>query len=90
MEAFLRRVLPDGGDYVVMTIDPTSPGPRHVKGLRTIPDLVRAVQRLSQAPLHIYYAVGTYNHERTGAAARAKRCLFLDLDSKDFGSKTEA
>jgi hypothetical protein len=89
VEAFLRRVLPDGGDYVVMTIDPARPGPpRHVNGLRSIPDLVAAAQKLSQSPLHVYYAVGTYNNDRN--APKAKRCLFLDLDGKDFGSKGDA
>ncbi len=90
MEAFLKRVLPEGGDYVVMTIDPAQPkgkDVRHVNGLRTVGSVVNVAQRLSQLPVHVYYAVGSFDGNRN--APKAKRCLFLDLDAKDFGSKAE-
>lgn len=90
MEAFLTRVLPESGDYVVMTIDPQRPKekPRHVNGIKTVGAMVNVVQRLSQHPLHVYFAVGSYELLRT--KPRAKRCLFLDLDQKEFGSKQDA
>ena len=92
MEAFLRRVLPDGGDYVVMVIDPRRPGepPGHVNGIKTVGAMTKAIQRLSQQPVNLYFAVGTYDRVRLGANARAKRTLYLDLDAKDFGDKQAA
>ena len=90
MEAFLKRVLPESGDYVVMTIDPQRPKekPRHVNGIKTVGAMANVVQRLSMHPLHIYFAVGSYELNRN--KPRAKRCLFLDLDQKEFGTKQDA
>jgi Domain of unknown function (DUF927) len=86
MEEFFRRVLPDGGQYVAVSI--TEAGPREIRGLPSIAHLVSAVQRLSMHKTNVYYAVGTYDHDRKSPVA--KRALFLDLDAKTFGTKADA
>lgn len=88
MESFLRRVLPDGGRYVVASIDGTT-GIREICGIPSIPDAVKVAQRLSQHKTNVYFAVGTYGADRKAASAVAKRCLFIDLDGKAFGSKQD-
>jgi hypothetical protein len=86
---FYERVLPSVGPFSLLS---GSTGPdgklidqRHVNGLKTHADVEAAVQRLSAQPVNVFYAVGSY-----AAANRqdpvAKRCFYLDLDSKDFGS----
>lgn len=62
---------------------------KHVNGIQSLEALDRIVQRLSMEPLDIYYAVGSYAG-RNRADPLLKRCLFLDLDAKDFGSKQNA
>lgn len=86
MDEFLRRVLPAGGDYVV-TVKGQG-GAREVRGIPTIENLVKTIQRLSTQPLNIWVAIGSYNNHRK--APKAKRALFLDLDDKDFGDKKTA
>lgn len=87
MEDFLRRVLPDGGQYVVAAIAGAS-GAREVRGLQTITAVAHAAQRLSTQPVNVYYAVGSYGADRKSPLA--KRCLFVDLDSKSFPTKQDA
>ncbi len=84
MENFLRRVLPDGGKYVVVSIADES-GAREIRGLPDLASVVDAAQKLSMHPTNVYFAVGTYDHDRK--SPRAKRALFVDLDAKSFGSK---
>lgn len=62
---------------------------RHVNGIQSIEAMAKIVQRLSMEPLDIYFAVGSYAGKNR-AEPIAKRCLFLDLDAKDFGSKQDA
>lgn len=62
---------------------------RHVNGIQSIEAMAKVVQRLSQEPLDLYYAVGSYAGKNR-AEPIAKKCLFLDLDAKDFGTKANA
>lgn len=87
MESFLRRVVPDGGDYVVVSIAGEEVA-REARGLPTIAAAVSAAQRLSMHPTNVYIAVGTYGYDRKNP--RLKRCLFVDLDAKAFGTKQAA
>lgn len=87
MENFLRRVLPDSGKYVVVSIIGDE-GAREIRGLPTINAAVAAAQRLSLHPTNIYFAVGTYSHDRKNPLL--KRSLFVDLDAKAFGTKQAA
>jgi hypothetical protein len=86
VEAFLRRVLPDGGKYVVVSIAGES-GAREIRGLPDIPAAVSAAQRLSQYKTNVYFAVGTYGADRKQPVA--KRALFVDLDPKGYPTKQE-
>lgn len=74
MENFLRRVLPDGGKYVVVSIADES-GAREIRGLPDLASVVDAAQKLSMHPTNVYFAVGTYDHDRK--SPRAKRALLL-------------
>jgi Family of unknown function (DUF5906)/Primase C terminal 2 (PriCT-2) len=87
MDEFLRRVLPAGGDYVVTAIPPGGQA-REVRGLPTLEAAAATIRKLSTKPLNVYIAIGSYNKKRQ--APKAKRALFLDLDSKDFGDKKTA
>lgn len=94
MEDFLRRVLPETGPFTVMMIDSRLPQGdpgrvRHVNGIQSIEAMVKVVQRLSMEPLDLYYAVGSFAG-RNRAEPTSKRCLYLDLDAKDFGDKANA
>lgn len=94
MEAFLKRVLPETGPFTLLTIDQRIPQgdprrARHVNGIQSVGAMAKVIQRLSMEPLDIYYAVGSYAGKNR-AEPVAKRALFLDLDSKDFGSKQNA
>lgn len=94
MDEFLRRVLPSEGAFTLMTIDSRLPQGdksrvKHVNGIQTVEAMSRIVQRLSQEPLDIYFAVGSYAGKNRSEPI-AKRCLFLDLDAKDFGNKQQA
>lgn len=87
MEGFLRRVLPDGGEYVVVAID--KDGKAHDRrGIKAMSGLVSAIQTASMKPVNVFFAVGTYKGDRK--APLAKRALFLDLDAKSFGTKAAA
>lgn len=87
MDDFLRRVLPAGGDYIVTAI-PRDGRAFEIRGLSTLGAAAATIRKLSTQPLNVYIAVGTYNNKRQ--APKAKRALFLDLDSKDFGDKKTA
>lgn len=78
-------MLPEQGDYSLLALGRGNRWP--VNGVQSIPELVKAISRLGTNPLDIYYAVGSYAGPRLAANATAKRCLYLDLDAKDFGSK---
>lgn len=86
MEEFLRRVLPEGGAYVVVSIEGAS-GAREVRGLTNIAAAVKAAQRLSMHKTNVYFAVGTYGKDRKDP--HAKRSLFVDLDPKGYPTKPE-
>jgi len=58
---------------------------RHFNGIKTVADLEAQVQKLSQLPVNVFYATGSYAGKNRKDPV-AKRCLFLDLDSKDFGT----
>src|SRR6185312_9136845 len=87
MRDFLRRVLPAGGDYVVVAIRPGGKA-FEIRGLPTLGAATATIRKLSTQPLNVYIAVGTYDNRRQ--APKAKRALFLDLDPKDLGSKRNA
>lgn len=87
MDDFLRRVLPAGGDYIVTAIPPGGTA-FEIRGLTTLEGAAAVIRRLSMRPLNVYIAVGSYDKKRQ--APKAKRALFLDLDSKDFGDKKTA
>lgn len=61
----------------------------HVNGLDSIARVELAITRLTTRPLDVYIAVGSYAG-RNRSKPIAKRCLYLDLDAKDFGSKANA
>ena len=63
-------------------------GAREIRGLPDLAGMVHAIERLSLHPTNIYFAVGTYDHDRK--SPRAKRALFVDLDAKAFGAKASA
>lgn len=83
MDEFLRRVLPVDGDFVVTAIRPGVKGAARELVAKTQADAVAAIQRLSTQPLHLYIGIGSF--DKTRKAPKAKRALYLDLDSKDFG-----
>lgn len=87
MDEFLRRVLPTDGDFVVTAIPPGGKA-FEIRGIATQADAALTIRRLSTRPLNVYIAIGNYNNKRQ--APKAKRCLFVDLDSKDFGDKKTA
>ncbi|MFI5397619.1 MAG: DUF927 domain-containing protein [Candidatus Binatia bacterium] len=86
MEQFLRRVLPDGGQYVAVSI-PVGAKASEARKLRDIPALLSAVQRLSQYKTNVYFAVGTYGDDRKQPIA--KRSIFVDVDPKGYATKPE-
>lgn len=88
MDDFLKRVLPADGDFVVAAIPPGVKQKCHEVFCKTQADAAAAIRRLSSRPLNVYIAIGSYDGGRK--APRAKRALYLDLDSKDLGSKNQA
>lgn len=89
MRDFLARVLPAGGEYCLLALAPGIK-PREINGIGSLDALVDAVSRLSTRPVNLYYATGGFKGHRSKATCIAKRALYLDLDSKDFGSKEAA
>jgi hypothetical protein len=87
VEQFLGRVLPTAGDYIVTAIPPGGKA-FEIRGLTTLEGTAATIRKLSTKPLNVYIAIGSYNNKRQ--APKAKRALFLDLDSKDFGDKKTA
>lgn len=85
MDDFLKRVLPADGDFVITVIRPGTKGSARELVAKTQADAVTAIQHLSTQALNLYIGIGSYN--KTRKAPKAKRALYLDLDSKDFGSK---
>ena len=89
MDGFYGRVLPAVGPFSLLTGTTGPDGKldeqRHWNGLKTHSDVEREVQRLSALPLNVFFAVGSYAGKNRRDPI-AKRCLYLDLDSKDFGS----
>lgn len=85
MEEFLRRVLPSGGDFVITAIrpGPKVPGSARELVVKTQADAATAIRHLSTKALNLYIGIGSF--ENTRKKPRAKRALYLDLDSKDFG-----
>lgn len=93
MTGFFQRVLPATGPFVLVSGE-TGPdgklsGLRHWNGLPSHSDVEREVQRLSATPVNVFFAVGSYAGKNR-AEPVAKRCLYLDLDSKSFGSIEDA
>lgn len=87
MLEFYGRVLPSNGPFTLLT-GVTGPDgklseQRHWNGLKTHQEVAELVQRQSQLPVNVFYAVGSYNGKNRQDPA-AKRCFWLDLDSKDF------
>lgn len=87
MDEFLRRVLPAVGDYIVTAIPPGGKA-FEIRGLATQEVAAATIRKLSTKPLNVYIAIGSY--DKTRQAPKAKRALYLDLDSKDFGDKKTA
>lgn len=87
--SFFERVLPSVGPYTLFTGTTGPDGKldqqRHWNGLQTHEAVAREVARLSTQPLNVFFAVGSYAGTNR-ADPVAKRCFYLDLDSKDFGS----
>ena len=87
MTTFFDRVLPAVGPFALFTGTTGPDGkltePRHWNGLQSHEALERKVQELSTQPLNVFYAMGSCGPNRKPPIA--KRALFLDLDSKDFG-----
>jgi hypothetical protein len=85
---FYRRVLPASGPFTLLT-GVTGPDgklseQRHWNGLQTHAEVVELVQKQSMLPVNIFYAAGSYAGKNRQDPV-AKRALWLDLDSKDFG-----
>lgn len=89
---FYRRVLPACGPFTLLTgvygPDGALAEQRHYNGLKSHAEVEELVQRLSMMPLNVFYAVGSYG-ARNRQEPVAKRCLYLDLDSKDFEGSVE-
>lgn len=88
MIEFYRRVLPASGPFTLLT-GVTGPDgklseQRHWNGLQTHAEVVELVQKQSMLPVNIFYAAGSYAGKNRQDPV-AKRALWLDLDSKDFG-----
>ncbi len=64
--------------------------PREINGIESLDALATAASRLSAHPVNLYYGTGCFEGGRSRANCRAKRALYLDLDSKDFGTKDAA
>lgn len=95
LKAFFDRILPPGGNYVVVTIDPRIEDPkrraREYKPAESIEKLCAVVSRLSREPLNVYFLVGSCGASRNEPVS--KRALFVDVDCKGgdgYASKTEA
>lgn len=93
MADFYGRVLPSTGPFTVLT-GVTGPDgklseQRHWNGLKTHREVEDLVQRQSQLPVNVFYAVGSYAGKNRKDPT-AKRCFYLDLDSKDFGTIPDA
>lgn len=89
MEEFLRRVLPEKGPFCLLS---GATGPdgklseaRHWNGYKTHTELAAKATQLSTLPLNIFFAVGSYAGKNRQDPI-SKRCFYLDLDGKDFGS----
>ena len=93
MAGFFERVLPTGGGYTLFSGETGPNGKlisvRHWNGLKTIAEVEREVTRLSLTPVNVFYAAGSFaGHNREDPIA--KKCFWLDLDSKEFQSKENA
>lgn len=93
MADFYGRVLPSSGPFTLLT-GVTGPDgklseQRHWNGLKTHREVEELVQRQSQLPVNVFYAVGSYAGKNRKSPV-AKRCFYLDLDSKDFGTIPDA
>lgn len=86
MDDFLKRVLPADGDFVVAAIRPGVKGCHEIVA-PTQADAAAAIRRLSTKPLNVYIAIGSFDKNRR--FPKAKKSLFLDLDSKDFGGSKQ-
>lgn len=90
---FFERVLPASGPYTLVSGETAADGKlaglRHWNGLESHADVEREVQRLSSTPVNVFFAVGSYAGKNR-ADPIAKRALYLDLDSKEFGSIEDA
>lgn len=87
MLEFYGRVLPSTGPFTLLT-GVTGPDgklseQRHWNGLKSHQEIADLVQRQSQLPVNVFYAVGSYAGKNRQDPV-AKRCFWLDLDSKDF------
>lgn len=85
MDQFLKRVLPESGEYVAVSID--GAGARDFRGIPDQPSLVKRLQSESLKPVNVYYAVGSYQHDRKHPLA--KRSIFVDVDPKGYATKPE-
>ena len=89
MASFYERVLPAVGPFTLLSGTTGPDGKlseqRHWNGLKTHSDVEREVQRLSALPLNVFFAVGSYAGKNRKLPT-AKRCLYLDLDAKSFGT----
>lgn len=83
MEEFLKRVLPAEGDFVITAIRPGPKAPARELVVKTQADAAAAIRRLSTQPFNLYIGIGSFDGTRKKPIA--KRSLYLDLDSKDFG-----
>ncbi len=93
MASFYERVLPATGIYTLLSGE-TGPGSklisvRNWNGLKTLAELEAQIQRLSLQPLNIFYGQGTFAGPNRNDPV-FKKAFWLDLDSKDLGSKENA
>jgi hypothetical protein len=93
MASFWERVLPREGPFTLLSgetgLDGKLTAVRHWNGIKTPAEVEAEVTRLSMLPLNVFYAVGSYAAPNRKDPI-AKRCWWLDLDSKEFGDKANA
>jgi hypothetical protein len=81
-KAFLERVLPSsGGDYFSGVTFPAG-GYKQLPPVRTLDELLAQIEQRKRQKQNVFFATGVYDGQRTIKAAKLKKALYLDLDTK--------
>ncbi len=74
---FLQRVLPDTGKYYGALV---SAGRFHQHNLQTQDALVQYANKCAGKKCDVYFAVGSFDGQRTASDCTYKRALYIDID----------